>query len=70
MTLYNFSTTETRTFRIPTGGRGRVVVAETLVPNGLFTGSCYTRKPGGAKMDGDVCEVVLEPACQASVRVK
>ena len=70
ITLYNFSTTETRTFRIPTGGRGRVVAAETLVPNGLFTGSRYVCRPGGAKMDGDVCEVVLEPACQSRVRVK
>ncbi|MBQ6617379.1 MAG: hypothetical protein IJH67_13540 [Thermoguttaceae bacterium] len=69
MTFYNFSTTESKTFRIPTGGRSKVVAAELLLPNGFETGCRYERKPCEVKFDGDFCEVVLAPAAQAGVRV-
>lgn len=69
MTFYNFSTTESRTFRIPAGGRNKVVAAELLLPNGLETGCRYERKPCEVKFDGDFCEIVLAPASQAGVRV-
>ena len=69
MTAYNFSTTETRTFRIPTGGRGKIVTAEALVPDGLETGCRYARKPCEVKLDGEICEIVVGPASQASVRL-
>ena len=69
MTFYNFSTTESKTFRIPAGGRSKVVAAELLLPNGLETGCRYERKPCEVKFDGDFCEIVLAPAAQAGVRV-
>lgn len=69
MTFYNFSTTEKRTFRIPTGGRSKVVSAEALVPDGLEIGCRYTRKPCEIKLDGDFCELVIGPASQACVRL-
>ena len=69
-TFYNFSTAEKRAIRIPAGGRREIAAAERLVPDGLCTGSRYAREPGGASLDGDTCEVVLEPACQAFVRLK
>ena len=68
-TLYNFSTTESRTFRIPTGGRGKVVTAEALIPNGLETGCRYSREKCEVKFDGDFCEITLGPASQAGVRL-
>ena len=68
-TAYNFSTTQTRTFRIPTGGRAKIVTAEALVPDGLETGCRYARKPCEVKLDGEFCEIVVAPASQASVRL-
>lgn len=69
MTCYNFSTTESKTFRIPTNGRGKAALAEALVPNGLESGCRYSREKCEVKFDGDFCEVTLGPACQAAVRL-
>ena len=69
VTFYNFSTEKPCTFRIPTDGRGRIVAAETLVPNGLESGCRFARRPGtGSVVDG-FCELVLPPASLAGVRL-
>ena len=52
-TFYNFSTRQTRKFRIPTGGRGQIVSGETLIPNGFVSGCRYTRGPVSGKVAGD-----------------
>ena len=69
MTFYNFSTTQPRSFRIPTGGRGTITAEETLVPNGFEIGCRYARKPGIGKLTDNGYELVLGPACQAAVRL-
>ena len=69
VTFYNFSTTESRSFRIPTGGRGTITAEETLVPNGFEIGCRYARKPGIGKLTDNGYELVLGPACQAAVRL-
>jgi len=69
VTFYNFSTVEPCTFRIPTGGRGKIVAEETLVPNGLETGCRFERKPGTGKVVGEFYELTLGPAGLACVRL-
>ena len=69
VTFYNFSTVKSCTFRIPTGGRGKIVAEETLVPNGLESGCRYERRPGTGKVVNGFYELTLAPACQASVRI-
>jgi len=69
MTFYNFSTDKPCTFRIPTGGRGRIVAEATLVPNGLDTGCRYARNPGSGKIVDGFYELSLPPACQAAARI-
>ena len=49
MTFYNFSVEKPCTFRIPTGGRGKIVAAETLVPNGFEIGCRYARRSGAGR---------------------
>ena len=70
VTFYNFSTENACAFRIPTDGRGKIVAAETLVPNGFETGCRYERRKGVGKIAGEFYELTLPPACQASVRLK
>ena len=69
VTFYNFSTENPCTFRIPTDGRGRIVAAETLVPNGLESGCRFVRRPGTGKVVGGFYELTLGPASLASVRL-
>ena len=69
MTFYNFSVEKPCTFRIPIGGRGKIVAAETLVPNGFEIGCRYARRPGAGKINGDFYELTLPPACQAQARL-
>ncbi|MBQ9431758.1 MAG: hypothetical protein IJU44_09430 [Kiritimatiellae bacterium] len=69
ITAYNFSTAEPATFRIPTGGRGKIVSGETLVPNGFEIGCRYQRKPESGKIADGVYEVTLPPAAQIAVRI-
>ncbi|MBR0066936.1 MAG: hypothetical protein IJQ00_05020 [Kiritimatiellae bacterium] len=69
VTFYNFSTVKPCTFRIPTGGRGKIVTEETLVPNGLESGCRFERKPGTGKVSGGFYELTLAPAGLASVRL-
>lgn len=69
VTLYNDSPTGERVFRVPAGGRGRIVEAEALVPDGLESGCRYARVPANASVSGDICEVRLPPASQAAVRI-
>jgi len=69
VTFYNFSTVKPCTFRVPTDGRGKIVAAETLVPNGLASGSRFMRKPGSGKVVGGFYELTLSPASLASVRL-
>jgi alpha-N-arabinofuranosidase len=69
MTFYNFSTVKPCSFRISAGGREKIVAEETLVPNGFETGHRYARKPGLGRIAGGFYELVLGPACQASVRI-
>ena len=68
MTFYNFSASKPCAFRIPTGGRGKILCAETLVPNGLEVGSRYVRRQGAGVVDGGDYVVELGPAEQACVR--
>jgi len=49
------------TFRIPTGGRGKIEATETLVPNGFEIGCRYERRPGADKINGDFYELTLPP---------
>ncbi|MBR4172215.1 MAG: hypothetical protein IKR48_11245 [Kiritimatiellae bacterium] len=70
LTFYNFSTTEPRTFRIPCDGHERVVVSETLVPNGFESGCRYARENGKGKVNGGFYELILAPASQASARLQ
>ncbi|MBP5509323.1 MAG: hypothetical protein J6Z49_00220 [Kiritimatiellae bacterium] len=70
MTFYNFSVEKPCTFRIPTGGRGKIVVAETLVPNGFEIGSRYAHRLGAGKINGDFYELTLPPGHQASTRFR
>ena len=69
MTFYNFSTTEPRTFRVPTGSRNTIAAAETLVPNGFEAGCRYARRPGAGKVENGFYELTLPPACQACARL-
>ena len=69
VTFYNFSTVEPCTFRIPTGGRGKIVAAETLVPNGLESGCRFVRKPGTGKVVDGFYELTLPPASLAGVKL-
>ncbi len=69
MTFYNFSTVEPCSFRIPTGGRAKIVAEETLVPNGLDSGSRYVRRPGTGKVVNGFYELTLGPACQVAARI-
>jgi len=69
MTFYNFSTVKPCTFRIPTDERGKIIAEETLVPNGLDSGSRFTRKPGSGKVVGGFYELTLGPAGLASARI-
>ena len=69
VTFYNFSTEKSCTFRIPTDGRGKIVVEETLVPNGLESGCRFVRRPGTGKVVGGSFELTLGPASLASVRL-
>ena len=69
MTFYNFSTTKPCTFRIPTGGRRKIVAEEALVPNGLETGCRFERKQGNGKIVGGFYELTLAPASLSSVRL-
>ena len=69
VTFHNFSTTASRSFRIPTGGRGKITAEETLAPNGFEIGCRYARKPGIGKVTDGGYELVLGPACQAAVRL-
>ena len=67
--FYNFSVDKPCTFRIPTGGRGKIAAAETLVPNCLEIGCRYARCHGAGKVNGDFYELTLPPAHQAFARL-
>ena len=69
VTFYNFSTVNPCTFSVPTGGRGRIAAAETLVPNGLEPGSRFARKPGTGKVVDGFYELTLAPASLAGVKL-
>ena len=69
VTFYNFSTEKPCTFRIPTDGRGKIVAAETLVPNGLESGCRFERRKGVGRIADGFYELTLPPACLASVRL-
>ena len=69
VTVYNFSTVNPCTFSVPTGGRGRIAAAETLVPNGLEPGSRFARKPGTGKVVDGFYELTLPPASLAGVKL-
>ena len=69
VTFYNFSTVKPCSFRIPVNGRGRIVLSETLVPNGLESGCRYERRDGIGKVAGEFYELTLPPACLAGVRL-
>ena len=62
VTFYNFSTVKPCTFRIPTGGRGKIVAEETLVPNGLESGCRFERRQGTGNIVGGFYELTLAPA--------
>lgn len=69
VTFYNFSTVKPCAFRIPTGGRMKIVAEETLVPNGLETGCRFAHEPGTGKIADGFYELTLAPASLASVRM-
>jgi len=62
VTFYNFSTVKPCTFRISTGGRGKIVAEETLVPNGLEAGCLFEHRQGTGKIVGGFYEFTLTPA--------
>ena len=69
VTFYNFSTVKPCAFRIPTGGRGKIVAEEMLVPNGLETGCRLAPASGTGKIVDGFYELTLAPASLASVRM-
>ena len=69
-TFFNFTTRAPCTFRIPTGGRDKIVEEELLSPNGFVSGCRYERRRGNGKVDGGFYEIAVEPAGQACVRLK
>lgn len=70
ITAYNFSTTETKTIRVPVAGSGTVSWGETLVPNGLDTGCRYERRPFMGGVADGFCTMTLPPASMSACRVK
>ena len=69
MTFYNFSVEKPCTFRIPIGGRGKIVAEETLVPNGFEIGCRFERKQGTGKIVGGFYELTLAPASLSCARL-
>jgi alpha-N-arabinofuranosidase len=70
MTFYNFSTKNPCTFRISTDGRNKIVSAEKLVPNGFISGCRYSRCPSDGSVKDGFYELTLQPAEQASVKLR
>jgi hypothetical protein len=69
VTFYNFSTTKPCTFRIPTGGRRKIVAQEALVPNGFEAGCRFARKRCDGQIVDGFYELTLAPASLSSVRL-
>ncbi len=67
-TFFNFSTSASRTFRVPVGPSRPRCDGEVLVPSGLEIGYRYSRQPLQVVRDGDDIVVTLPPACMAAAR--